>query len=68
VVWTTIAVRRVAVPGHNDFDAHFHSALRDGIKVIYFKPQQHAISVWLVITVCDRAVMVLHFKAVQLKN
>jgi len=56
------------MPRHHDFRAHFGSPLHDGIKIVHLKPQQHAISVWFVITISNGAVMMLRFETVQLKN
>jgi hypothetical protein len=56
------------MPGQNNLHTHFNRALHDRIKVVYFEPQQHSISVWLVVAVADGAMMVLHFEAVQLKG
>ena len=56
------------MPGQNDFHAHFSGALYDRVEVLYLEPQQYAVPVWLVVTIADPAVMMLHFKAVQLKN
>jgi hypothetical protein len=56
------------MPGHDDLDAHFSGTLYDPVKVVNLEPQQHAVSVWLIITIADRTVMVIHFEAVQLKD
>ena len=56
------------MPGHDDLHAHFGGALHDRVKVVYLEPQQYTVSVWLVITIADRTVMVFYFEAVQLKN
>jgi len=54
--------------GQDDFHAHFGAALHDRVKVVDFKPEQDTVSVWLVITIADRTMMVLYFEAVQLKG
>ena len=54
--------------GPDDLHAHFSSALHDRIKVVHLEPQQHAVSVWLVITIADRTVMVFYLESVQLKD
>lgn len=54
--------------GDDDLNAHFSGALHHGVEIIDLEPQQHAVSIWLVIRATDRAVMVLHFEAVQLKD
>ena len=56
------------MPRHDDFHAHLSGALYDRVKVVYLKPQQYTVSVWLVITIADRTVIVFYFEAVQLKN
>lgn len=53
---------------HDDLHAHFSRTLHDRVKVVYFEPQQYTVSVWLVIAIADRTVMVLYFEAMQLKN
>ncbi len=53
---------------HDDLYVHCGGALKHRVKVIDFKPQQYAVSVWLVFTISDRAVMVFHREAVQLKD
>lgn len=52
---------------HN-FHAHLGGALHHGVKVVHFKPEQHAVSIGLVTAVADRAMMVFNFKAVQLQD
>lgn len=52
---------------HDNLDRHLSRALHHRVELIHFEPQQHAISVWLIITVADGAVMVFHFEAVQLQ-
>ena len=54
--------------GYDDLNGHFSGALHYGIEIVDLEPQQHPVSVWLVITIADRAMMVLHFEAVQLKD
>ena len=56
------------MPGHDDLDAHFGGALDDRVKIVNLEPQQYAVSIWLVVTIGDRAVMVFNFEAVQLKH
>lgn len=43
---------------HDNLDRHLSRALHHRIEVIHFEPQQHAISVWLIITVADGAVRI----------
>lgn len=56
------------MPWHHDFDAHFSGALHYCVKIFHFKPQEQAISIRLVVTIRDPAVVMLDFKAVQLEN
>ena len=56
------------MPGHDDLHAHFSGALYDRVKIVYLKPQQYTVSVWLVVTIANRTVMVFNFEAVQLKD
>jgi hypothetical protein len=56
------------MPGHYDLDAHFGGTLHDRVEVVDLKPQQYTVSVWLVITIADRTVIVFYFEAVQLKD
>lgn len=53
---------------HDDLDAHFSSALHDSVKIVHLKPQQYAVSVWLIITIANGTVVVLDFEPVQLKH
>lgn len=52
---------------YNNLDAHFSGPLHDAIKILNLEPQQHAVSIWFVLTIADPTVMVFYFKAVQLK-
>ena len=56
------------MPGHDDLHAHFSGALHDRVKVVHLEPQQYTVSVWLIITIADRTVMVFYLEAVQLKD
>jgi len=56
------------MPRHDNLDTHFSGALHDCVKIVDLEPKQHPISVWLVIAIADRTVMVFHFEAVQLKD
>ena|SRR5947209_7597758 len=68
VIWPAIAVRRISMAGDHNLHAHLGRALQGRLKVVNLEPEQHSISVWLVIAVGYRPVMVLYFKAVQLKD
>lgn len=52
---------------HHNLDLHLSRALHHRVEVVHLEPQQHAVSVGLVSTIADGAVMVFHFEAVQLK-
>jgi hypothetical protein len=56
------------MPGPDDFHAHFSGTPHDRIEIVYLKPQQYAVSVGFLVPVADVTVVVLHFKAVQLKD
>jgi len=56
------------MPRHDNLDSHFSGALHDCVKVVDLEPEQYPVSVWLVIAIADRAVMVFHLEAVQLKD
>ena len=56
------------MPGQHNFHAHLSGTLQDRVKVVYFEPEQDAVSVGLVIAVANRPMMVLNFEAVQLKD
>jgi hypothetical protein len=68
VIWTAFAIRRVAMPGHDDLHAHLGGTLHDGLKIVYLEPQQNTVSVWLVITIADRTVIMFYVETVQLKD
>ena len=54
--------------GQHDLHAHLGRPLHGGVEVIHLKPKQHAIAVGPVGAIADRAVMMLHVKAVQLQD
>jgi len=56
------------MPGQNHLHVHFSRALHDRVEVLYLEPQQHAVPIRLVVAIADPAVMVFHFKAVQLED
>jgi hypothetical protein len=56
------------MPGQDDFHAHFGGALHDRVEIVDLEPQQNTVSIWLVITISDRTVMMFHFEGVQLKD
>jgi len=59
---------RMAMAWQDDLNLHFLGAGHGGVEVPDFKPEQHAISVWLGLWISDGAVMMLHFPPVQLQN
>lgn len=52
----------------HDLNSHLRGSLHDFVEVIDLKPQQHAVAVGLMVWVADWPVMVMHVKAVQLKD
>jgi len=54
--------------GYDNFDAHLGGALHNRIVIVNLEPQQHTVSIRLVMAIADRAVMVFYFEAVQLKH
>jgi hypothetical protein len=56
------------MPRHDDLHAHFSSPLHDSVQVVHLEPQQYPVSVWLVIAITDRTVIVFYFESVQLKD
>jgi hypothetical protein len=64
----SVTIRRVSMPGQHNFHAHLSGALQDLVKVVYFEPEQDAVSVGLVSAVANRPMMVFNFEAVQLKD
>jgi hypothetical protein len=53
---------------HHRLDAHFSGALHDCFKIVDFEPQQYPVSIWLVVAIANRPVMMFHLEAVQLKD
>ncbi len=58
----------VVIARQDNFDFHFSGTSNDRIEVVDFKPQKHAISVWLNTWVADGTMVMLHFPTVQLQN
>jgi hypothetical protein len=63
-----VAIRRVSMLAQHNFHAHLSGALHHCVKVVHFEPEQDAVSVGPVIAVANRPMMVINFKAVQLKD
>ena len=57
-----------AMARFDDLSFHLFRTCNSGIEVVEFKPQEHAISVWLDVWISDTAMMMLHILSVQLKN
>ena len=57
-----------AMARFDDLSFHPFRTCHSGIEVVEFKPQEHAISVWLDVWISDTAMMMLHIPSVQLKN
>lgn len=55
------------MPRDNNFQSHFSGALHDCVEIIDLEPEQHTISIRPIFTIPDRAVVMFHFEAVQLK-
>ena len=53
---------------HDDLDAHFAGPLHDRVKLVHLEPKQYTVSVWFIVAIADRTVMMFHLEAVQLKN
>jgi hypothetical protein len=68
VIRPAVTVRRVSMPRHDNLDTHFSRPLHDRFKIVHLEPQQHPISIWPIVAIADRAVMMFHFEAVQLKD
>ena len=54
--------------GHDNVNAHPSSALHQIFEIVHLKPEQYAISIWQVIGVPNRTMMVADFEAVQLQD
>jgi hypothetical protein len=67
MIRSAITIGRISMTGDHNLDAHFGRALQGRVKVVNLKPKQHTVSIWLVITIPDRAVMVFYSEVVQLK-
>ena len=56
------------MPGQDDLHTHFGGAPHDRVKIVDLKPQQYTVSVWLVVAIANRTVMVFNVETVQLKD
>src|SRR5262245_25975400 len=63
-----ISSRRIAVSRHDNLGVPRSDPSDRLLKVINFKPEEHAVAVRFVIRVADRAVMMRDLKAVQLHH
>ena len=68
MIGTAVAFRWIAMFRQHHLDTHFAGALHDRVEVVHLKPEQHAIAVRPVSSIADRAVVMLHLKAVQLQD
>lgn len=64
VIRPAISIGRVSMPRHYNLDAHFNGALHDCFKIIDLEPEQYPVSVRLVITIANRAVIMFNREAV----
>ena len=51
-----------------DLNAHSSGTSYDCVEIVDLEPQQHSVSVWPIVRITHRAVMMFRFEAVQLKN
>ena len=56
------------MPRHDNLDIHFHRPLESRFKIVDLEPEQHAVTIWLIVTTANRAVMMFYLEAVQLKD
>ena len=68
MVRSPVAIPRISVLRHNSVNAHSNSSLNHSLEVVHLKPQQYAMSIWQVVAVATRTVVVVYFEAVQLQN
>jgi hypothetical protein len=68
MIGPAVTIGGIPMTGHDNVYAHFSGPLHDRLEIVDFEPQQHAVPVWLVIAIADRAVMVFYCEAVQLKH
>src|SRR5690348_5450458 len=68
MIGPALAVRRVSMLGQHHLHAQILGTLHYRVKVFDLKPEQHAVSVRLVVPITDGTVMMLHFEPVQLQD
>jgi hypothetical protein len=68
VIRPTVTVGGIAMARNDNIDAHVVGALNDSIKIVHLKPKQDPVSIWFVIAITNRAVMMLHLEAMQLED
>lgn len=56
------------MPRHDNLDIHFHRPLENRFKIVDLEPEQHAVSIWPIVTTANGAVMMFYLEAVQLKD
>jgi hypothetical protein len=52
----------------DDLSFHLLGTRNSGVEIVEFKPQEHAISIWLEVWISDATTMMPHIPSVQLKN
>jgi hypothetical protein len=68
VIGPAVTISRVSMTRQHRLDAHFSGALHNRFKIVDLEPQQHPVSIWLVVTIANPPVMMFHLEAVQLKD
>jgi hypothetical protein len=68
VIRPAVTIGRVSMTRHHRLDAHFSGALHDCFKIVDLEPEEHPVSIWLIVTIADRTVMMFHLETVQLKD
>lgn len=68
MIWAAVAVRRVAVTGHDDLHSHRFGADHGCVEIGNFKPKQHSVAVGLDIWITNGAVVMLDLPPVKLKD
>ena len=68
MIGPALAGRRITSPGMNHLNLHLRGARDSRLEIIELEPQEHAVSVRLMIGIADRAVIVFHVPSVQLQH
>lgn len=64
VIRPAITICRVSMAWHYHLDAHFDGAPKECFKIIDLEPEQHPVSVWLILTIADGTVIMFNLEAV----